>query len=161
MSKFDKNPIITDAFERLKAKFGETPKGAFVPWSEIDAVLGEIHLESRAWTAFERFRKWTLDTRRIVLDVEQGAGVRWASDHDVVFKIAPKRMRKSRRQANRALKQCDAVDTSGLSVHERRAFAHQKDGMRLSRLIAGRTYREAEKAAEASQVNPQRPEPTT
>ena len=158
---FDKtpNPIVERAFEQLKEAFGETPKGEFVPWSEIDAAMGLNHLAGEGWRAYLKLVAWTKKNRRIVLHVRQGAGVLWADDRDVAGEIITRRQRRAYRQINRGIRDANLVDGSKLPLHERRAFAMKLDGMKYTRLVAGRQAREAEKAAEPTPTIPQRPKP--
>lgn len=152
---FEPKEEITAAVDLLKERFGHLSKGDFIPWSEIDALVGH-HGRYPGTLIVDKFRTWLRKDKGILAVAVRGSGLRLCTDNYAATDYMADRSRKGYRCTNRTIHHLRAVDGTKLSDHGRQVFSQQQYALKYQRLVQGRACREFEKDVKKTDVPPVR-----
>lgn len=137
--KPDKYKDIVDALYRhcLTRK-----KGDFVPWDEVEGVMGKSRNDRGGRQIVRRLIRDILKRRRITCMVEPEAGIRFLTDMEAAIEVPKMRQKRAKKQIRKGLRETEHVDRQNLTERAMVNLAFQRRAMAEEQKQIARSIKE-------------------
>lgn len=156
--RYEKKQELSVALDSLWMATSKYGRGDVVPWAEIESHVGPRRKHPGPYL-IAKWRRRLLRERKIVTLTMVNVGVRLLTNKETANEIPTFRGRRAYRQVNRMIRETGTVNTSNLSLAERKMLADQTYSARQTRLMLGRAVRAQHKAVTATEGRPTPPKP--
>jgi len=157
MSRFKDNPELRAKAATVFKLLSSRGKGDVLKWTEVEEATGlqRDWANDPLWVgAINKARKQLLRDFHIVTWVDNGVGVRLLTDSEVARDQSARRLRKSRNQCSRGMKEIRTITLDALPMHERRLAVAGMDAMEQTRATTSAALREGREAIKAAEPLP-------